>query len=303
MLIGLTGVENVIGVAAPPVTVTVNKQSGQADPTSATPILFDVVFSEPVTGFVFTDVFFTGSTAGGPITSSVTGGPTSYVVSVTGMTSDGNVVVVLPAAAASSIATGALSQTSVPIDNTVAWVAPSSAAWHDLFVQSLPTDSNGWVDYIVLQYIAPGAYLAGAPATGTKLRLTVSISSASGAGWANSYVGHVATSGDLVDFDGTQVAPLWSGSAGGSGVAGATVVSDEVTYAFNKTKGLVFRMSFNAASGVKRLDGTGTNFQRSYGVDPTHTWAPISDIGPIDDSTFAFLENGIYALAKVEVYG
>ena len=47
-----------------PPTVTINQAAGQADPTNARPINFDVVFSEPVTGFAATDVALAG-TAGG----------------------------------------------------------------------------------------------------------------------------------------------------------------------------------------------------------------------------------------------
>src|SRR5687768_11931377 len=48
-------------------TVTINQAQAQTDPTSATPIVFTVEFSEPVTGFSNSDVSFTGSTAGGTL--------------------------------------------------------------------------------------------------------------------------------------------------------------------------------------------------------------------------------------------
>src|SRR5437867_1409588 len=44
-------------------TVTINQAAGQADPTSASPINFTAVFSEPVSGFTGTDVTI-GGTAG-----------------------------------------------------------------------------------------------------------------------------------------------------------------------------------------------------------------------------------------------
>jgi hypothetical protein len=304
MLIGLVGVENYSAAATPPVTVTTSKQSGQADPTSTSPILFDVVFSEPVTGFVFTDVFYTGSTAGGSLISSVTGGPTSYVVSVSGMTTDGNVSIIIPAAAAASIATGGLSQVSTPgADNVVAWVAPPTAAWHDLFVNSLGIDSNGWLDYCVAQYIAPAAYLAGAPSTGTKIRVTIRTASVGSAGWPMSYVGHVSPTGDVIDFDGTQIAMLWGGSMAGTAGANVSRTCDDMTYAFDKTKGLVVRMTFDAASNIKALDGTGPNYKKSYAADGAHTWPQYTDATPVDDSTWTIPINGIYLIEKVEVYG
>src|SRR5439155_1070245 len=39
-----------------PPTVTINQAAGQADPTSASPITFTAVFSEPVSGFTGSDV-------------------------------------------------------------------------------------------------------------------------------------------------------------------------------------------------------------------------------------------------------
>ena len=55
-------------------TVTINQAVGQADPTNTSPIIFTVVFSEPVTGFITGDVTF-GGTAGGAKTGTVSGGP------------------------------------------------------------------------------------------------------------------------------------------------------------------------------------------------------------------------------------
>jgi hypothetical protein len=304
MLIGLVGVENRVGVAAPPVTVTVNKSAGQADPTSATPILFDLVFSEPVTGVTFSDVFFTGSTAGGTLTCSISGGPTSYVASVTGMTTNGNVAVVLPAAAALSVASSTPSQASTPIDNVVQWIAPSSAAWYTLFDLTLSSDSNGWGDYCLAQYIAPAAYDAGAPATGTKLRFTVQTGSTVGINFSGSYAGHNATSGDVVDFDGTQIGVLWGGSLSGTRGVG-THLSDEMTYAFNKTKGLVFRMRFNSPGGGDSNVKTQvplTNFQKTFAIDGADSYVGLTDI-PVDGASFDVMSSGVYLIKKIEVYG
>ena len=108
-------------VTAP--TVTINKGASQADPTSASPILFDVVFSEVVTGFVSADISFTGSTAGGTLAASISGSGPTYTVSVTGMTTDGNVVASIPAASVVDLA-GNANTASTSTDNIVAWVAP-----------------------------------------------------------------------------------------------------------------------------------------------------------------------------------
>src|SRR5258707_654072 len=79
----------------PPVPIT--QAGGQADPTNTSPINFTVVFSEAVTGFATGDVDFTGSTVGGTLTGTVSGGPTTYNVAVTGMSGSGTVVASIPA--------------------------------------------------------------------------------------------------------------------------------------------------------------------------------------------------------------
>jgi len=107
-------------------TVTINQAPGQADPAGGAPIVFAVAFSEPVSGFVSSDVSLAGSTAGGTLAASVSGSGASYTVSVSGMTSSGNVVASIPANAALDGA-GNPSFASTSSDNTVAFVAASEA--------------------------------------------------------------------------------------------------------------------------------------------------------------------------------
>ncbi len=106
-------------------TVTINQAAGQPDPTNASPILYTVVFSEPVTGFVTGDVTV-GGTSGGAKTGTVSGGPTTYTVTVTGMTTSGTVVATIAADRATDLA-GNNNTASTSTDNTVTWdvVAPT----------------------------------------------------------------------------------------------------------------------------------------------------------------------------------
>ena len=53
---------NVFTVDTTAPTVTINQASGQADPTTVSPINFTATFSEPVTGFTGSDVSFIGGT-------------------------------------------------------------------------------------------------------------------------------------------------------------------------------------------------------------------------------------------------
>jgi hypothetical protein len=98
-------------------TVTINQAAGQLDPTNASPILYTVVFNQPVTGFTASDVSFTGSTVGGTLGAAVSGGPASYTVTVTGMSGNGTVVASIPAGAVTSGPVSSLASTST--DNTV----------------------------------------------------------------------------------------------------------------------------------------------------------------------------------------
>src|SRR2546426_193129 len=84
-------------------TVTINQAAAQADPTNAAPINFTVVFSEPVSGFTGTGVTLSG-TAGGTKSVTVTGGPSTYTVAVSGMSTAGTVIASLAAGVAQDAA-------------------------------------------------------------------------------------------------------------------------------------------------------------------------------------------------------
>jgi hypothetical protein len=70
--------------------VTINQAAGQADPTSTSPIEFTAVFSEPVTGFGDGDIDLSGSTAGGTLAATVTGGPNTITYQATATDKAGN---------------------------------------------------------------------------------------------------------------------------------------------------------------------------------------------------------------------
>lgn len=108
---------------APPPTVTVNQAAGQTDPAETGPIVFDVVFDQPVTGLTGTD-FVVGGTAGGTKLVTRIGSGTTYTVEVDGMTTPGTVTLTLAADRATSQAgTGNAASTST--DNTVDWLPPA----------------------------------------------------------------------------------------------------------------------------------------------------------------------------------
>jgi hypothetical protein len=101
-------------------TVTIDQASGQADPTAATPIVFTVVFSEPVGDFTSGDVTLGGTT--GATTAMVLGSGTTYSVQVSGMTTAGILTASIAAGVAHD-ATGNPSSASTSTDNTVTYAA------------------------------------------------------------------------------------------------------------------------------------------------------------------------------------
>lgn len=103
-------------------TVTINQAAGQADPTTAAPINYTVVFSEAVADFATGDVTI-GGTAGGTKTATVTGSGTTYNVAVSGMTTTGTVIASLAAGVAHDAA-GNASLASTSTDNTVTFNTP-----------------------------------------------------------------------------------------------------------------------------------------------------------------------------------
>ncbi len=83
-------------------SVTINQAPSQADPTNTSPITFEVVFSEPVTGFETGDVTLEGTA--GATTGTVTGSGATYTVQVSGMTGSGTVIASIPAGMAQNAA-------------------------------------------------------------------------------------------------------------------------------------------------------------------------------------------------------
>jgi len=111
-----------------PPKVAITKPVASADPTGTEAlVVFDVVFSEVVTGFTVGDVSLTGSTAGGTLTAHLSGSGKTYSVNVTGMTTGGTVVVSIPASSATSVASGLANTASTAWDNSILWQVCSSS--------------------------------------------------------------------------------------------------------------------------------------------------------------------------------
>lgn len=99
-----------------PPTVTIDQAAVQADPTNDSPVLFTVVFSEPIMGFETGDVSLSGTAGAGMGT--VTGSGALYEVAVTGMANPGTVIAHIVAGVCQDAA-GNLNVASTSTDNTV----------------------------------------------------------------------------------------------------------------------------------------------------------------------------------------
>jgi len=213
----------------PPLTVKINQAPTQADPTSASPIAFNVVFSTPVTGFTASDIKFTGSTAGGTLVATVSGSGAKYTVQVTGMTTSGKVIVSIPAAAAVN-ARGQKNRASTSTDPQVTFdtTAPTVTI-NQGTSQFDPTNAatitfNVVFSESVTGFAASDVSFTGSTAGGT-LAATVSGSGAS-------YTVIVAG----MTTDGTVVASIGAGAANDlAGNASAASTSTDNTVTFTST--------------------------------------------------------------------
>lgn len=172
-----------VGVATPPPpdttppTVTIN-QADQADPTSASPINFTVVFSEAVTGFATGDVTLSGTA--GATTGTVTGSGATYNVAVSGMTSDGTVVASVGAGVAIDAASNP-NTASTSADNTVTYNVPIATGMHvgDLDGVSVKLSRSAWRAQVTATvHDSSHGSLSGAVVTGTFFQSGVSVGSA-----------------------------------------------------------------------------------------------------------------------------
>lgn len=121
-------------------SVTVEQAASQSDPTNLSPISFTVTFSEDVIGFddPSSDLLISGSA--GATTASITGSGSSYTVQVSGMTSVGDVVLSVPAGAASDLA-GNPNTASTSVDNTVSFDSVAPVATGIARVDANPTNA------------------------------------------------------------------------------------------------------------------------------------------------------------------
>ena len=177
-------------------------------------------------------------------------------------------------------------------------------AWYTLYDVTLTGNGSNSGNQTLRQAVATSVYNSGTPATGTKIRVTIQSSSTVGITWDSVYVGHAAPSGDIVDFDGSQIRLLWSGSASGSVAAATSLVSDEINFAFDKNRSLVISIhttGTTATSAFKTLfPAPGFHRASKVGADEAATTDVDLSVGYTEaDNANAFGKIEIYADAPV----
>lgn len=146
-----------------PVTVTINVDGSQPDPMTGAPILFDVLFSEPVINFTTGDVTLTG-TAGASI-GVVSGSGATYTVSVYGMDDTGTVTATIAAGVANSTASGIPNEASTSTDNTIGWEVSLGPSPTQVGIVTDATLLNGPQDLVVIGNLAVVACNVGSRVT------------------------------------------------------------------------------------------------------------------------------------------
>jgi YD repeat-containing protein len=243
-----TSTDNTVTFDTTAVTVTINQAVGQADPTSASPINFTVVFSEAVSGFTGADVTITGS-AGGTKTVAVSGGPSTYTVAVSGMTSGTVIASIAAGVATDGAGNGNTASTStdntVTFDTTAPTVAINQAAGQLDPTNAAPINFTVVFSEAVTGFTGADVTISGT-AGGTK---TVTVS-----GGPSTYT--VSVSGMT---SGTVIASIAAGGASdGAGNGNAASTSTDNTVTFDTT---AVTVNINQAVGqADPTNGSPINF-------------------------------------------
>jgi hypothetical protein len=122
-----------------PPSATINQATDQADPANSAPLRFTATFSEPVTGLTGADVKLAGSADLSGATVTVSGGPSTYTISVAGVAGSGSVTASLAADVAND-GGGNGNTAATSTDNKVVYDATPPADNKNIN----GTRTNGW---------------------------------------------------------------------------------------------------------------------------------------------------------------
>jgi Ca2+-binding RTX toxin-like protein len=224
-------------LAVTPPNVTINQAAGQADPTSASPLAFTVVFDEAVSGFVTGDVSLSG-TAGATtavVTETAPNDGTTYDVAVSGMTSSGTVIASVPA----NVATGADGSGNTPstsIDNTVTFVldtTPPNVTINQAAGQVDPTSASPIAFTVVFDEVVSGFASGDVSLSGTAGATTAVVTETAPGITYSVAVSGMTSSGTVIASVPANVAT----DADGNGNTASTSTDNTVTFDANAPPG------------------------------------------------------------------
>jgi hypothetical protein len=264
-------------------SVTINQASGQDDPTNVSPVNFTVTFSEAVTDFDdVSDVTLSGTA--GATTAFITGGPTTYNVSVSGMTSDGTVIADIPTGASLDAALQP-NGTSTSTDNSVTYDATQPTVTINQAAGQSDPASSSLINFTVVfsEPVTDFDDAADVNLSGTAAATTTLIT-----GGPTTY--NVAISG--MTGDGTVIASIPASVAtDGANLNTASVSTDNtVTFIADTTPPNV--------SSVNRADPSPTS---AAGVNFTVTFS--ESVTGVDLSDFTLITTGVSGATVSNVSG
>ncbi|MBI3934239.1 MAG: hypothetical protein HY316_06075, partial [Acidobacteria bacterium] len=232
------------GKLVPPVPA-INQAAGQADPTSASPINFTVVFNEAVTGFATGDVTLSGTA--GATTATVTGSGALYNVAVSGMTGPGTVIALVPAGAATGTVSGLSNGASSSTDNTITFDnAAPTVTINQAATQPDPTTASPINFTVVYSEAVTGFATGDVTLSGTAGATTATV--AGGPTTFNVAVSGMTTSGSVI----ASIAAGVATDAAGNLNAASTSTDNTVTF-----DNVPPSVTINQAVG--QVDPTGTS--------------------------------------------
>ena len=274
-----TSTDNTVTFDTTKPTVTINQAAGQTDPTNSSPINFTVVFSESVTGFTGVDVTLSGTA--GATTAAVTGGPTTYNVAVSGMTSDGTVIATVPAGGAQDAA-GNTNTASTSTDNTVTYDTTAPTVTNVTSTNANATYTTGDTIHVTVTFSEPVTVTGTPPAAArTRERPTSSRPTSAGRVQARSrsttHVVNGDASGDL-DYLSTSALTLNGGTIKDAATnnANLTLPSPGAAGSLGFNKNIVIDTTANLS--VTKTDGVSSVVA---GAATVHTYTiTVTNNGP-----------------------
>jgi Bacterial Ig-like domain len=167
-------------------------------------------------------------------------------------------------------------------------------AWQDAVNLTLATASAGWSGFNLRQMFQASTLSI---ASGSKIRLTLQSGQTQAVQIINCYVGHRAAGGDGYDFAGDQVQLTVGGASNFTIPTNTTVVTDEINFAFDGSKGLVVSAYIGAPPDV--IAGGVADLGSGYG---TWYFSGANQASMTDVSGYISYGLRSYLVQRVEVF-